>query len=268
MKHDFFISHASVDKDAFIRPITNELSRRNIRFWLDEANIGWGDSIALKINEGLRDSRFALICLSEAFCDRSWPETELSAVLSLQNSDGIKRVLPLILNAKEKVLARYPILAGFAYKNYGGTPSAIVDSLEKIVTSPPSGEYEIVIEAIHRGIQERLIVPERASIQWVMRQLQASLGLRDLADTGGFTQFPIRWVLVQAEAEEEWRQIPRIEKQRVKAVVLSNEKGLQVATRSSESLRDLGATHRSVFHVYAIEDDDRWPLDRDEPVCC
>ena len=33
-----------------------------------------------KINEGLRNSRFALVCLSANFLQRRWPEAEMAAV--------------------------------------------------------------------------------------------------------------------------------------------------------------------------------------------
>lgn len=261
MKHDVFISHAGADKDEYIRPIAAALEQKNIAIWLDELEIRWGDSIALKINEGLKTSRFALICLSEAFCERPWPETELSSVLSMQNSDGVKRVLPLILNEREKVLEQYPILSGSSYRTYDGTPATIATELNKLLHCPSSsGSYELIIEAVHRGIVERLIVPERASIKWIVRELQQKLGLNDVADTGGFTMFPIRWILVHNEVESEWLKIPRHKKQRIKAVVRSHERGTQIATEDHLCLKDLGATHRSVFHIYAIEDD-RWPSD-------
>jgi len=100
-KQDLFLSHASADKEEYVFPLTESLSARDITYWLDDAEISWGDSVVGKINEGLRDSQFALLCLSENFLLRPWPEAEMSAVLSIQNTKGIKSVLPLILNSKD-----------------------------------------------------------------------------------------------------------------------------------------------------------------------
>lgn len=48
-----FLSHSSADK-ARIRPIAEQLHKNGIDAWIDEAEIKWGDSIAKRINEGLR----------------------------------------------------------------------------------------------------------------------------------------------------------------------------------------------------------------------
>jgi hypothetical protein len=116
MEQDVFLSHASKDKQGYVEPLASALKQREVTFWLDSAEIGWGDNVTTKINEGLRNSRYAVVCLSANFLDRPWPENELSAVLALQNTDGRKRVLPLILNSKEQVLQHYPLIAGLAFR--------------------------------------------------------------------------------------------------------------------------------------------------------
>lgn len=51
--HDIFISHASEDKEKIVAPLTSALDAAAITYWLDSAEIGWGDSIFRKINDGL-----------------------------------------------------------------------------------------------------------------------------------------------------------------------------------------------------------------------
>ena len=85
IKYDAFISHAGADKAKYIKPLVNLLKQYKISYWLDEINIGWGDNITLKINEGLRESHYIILCLSSSFLNRQWPENELSAALSIQN---------------------------------------------------------------------------------------------------------------------------------------------------------------------------------------
>jgi hypothetical protein len=68
----------------------------------------------------LRQTRFMLLCLSKAFLARPWPESEMSAALAIQNSSGVKKVLPLILNSREEVLQTYPIIHGLAYRQFSG----------------------------------------------------------------------------------------------------------------------------------------------------
>jgi TIR domain len=63
-KQDLFISHATADKERYVLPLTDVLTNRGVTFWLDTFEIGWGDNFVIKINEGLRKSRFMLLCLS------------------------------------------------------------------------------------------------------------------------------------------------------------------------------------------------------------
>ena len=70
LEQDLFISHASEDKPQYVYPLTKALSAHQVTFWLDEAEIRWGDSLVGKINEGLRETRFALLCLSHNFLKR------------------------------------------------------------------------------------------------------------------------------------------------------------------------------------------------------
>ena len=43
-KYDVFISHASEDKDAIVRPLATELEMLSVRVWYDEFSLKLGDS--------------------------------------------------------------------------------------------------------------------------------------------------------------------------------------------------------------------------------
>ena len=45
MAHDFFICHASEDKDAVARPLAEELQSRGFSVWYDEFELDVGDSL-------------------------------------------------------------------------------------------------------------------------------------------------------------------------------------------------------------------------------
>src|SRR5688572_21303877 len=91
---DVFLSHASPDKSTYVEPLAKALSDHSVSFWLDSQEIKWGDDIVRRMNDGLRGTKYAVLCLSANFVNRPWPENELSAILSLQNAAGQKRVLP------------------------------------------------------------------------------------------------------------------------------------------------------------------------------
>jgi len=110
---DVFICHASVDKEHIVRPLARALDQAGITCWLDEGEIRWGDDITAKVNEGLKNSRYAIVVLSESFSSRHWPQVEMSAALSIELSTGVTRVLPLLAGddeAVEKIGNDFPLL--------------------------------------------------------------------------------------------------------------------------------------------------------------
>ena len=52
-EHDVFISHASEDKDAIVRPLANALVNEGLDVWYDEFALHIGDSLRQKIDRGL-----------------------------------------------------------------------------------------------------------------------------------------------------------------------------------------------------------------------
>lgn len=66
-KYDFFVAHASEDKKLFVRPLAKLLRSKGARVWYDEFTLELGDSLRRKIDQGLVDSRFEIVVLSEYF---------------------------------------------------------------------------------------------------------------------------------------------------------------------------------------------------------
>jgi len=92
MAHDFFICHASEDKDAVARPLAEELQRRGFSVWYDEFELGVGDSLREAIEYGLAESRFGVVVLSESFFEKKWTQHELDG-LTAREMIGDERVL-------------------------------------------------------------------------------------------------------------------------------------------------------------------------------
>lgn len=61
---DIFISHASEDKVAVAAPLAEALDRHGYGVWLDQNEIGLGDSIRDRIDEALSACRYAAVILS------------------------------------------------------------------------------------------------------------------------------------------------------------------------------------------------------------
>lgn len=109
---DFFISHASEDKEFVARPLAKELRALGFRVWLDEFELRLGDSLHAKIDEGLRVSRFGVVILSPAFFSKRWPQQELNGLAAREMSDGQKVILPILHRMSHESVAQYsPLLA-------------------------------------------------------------------------------------------------------------------------------------------------------------
>ena len=79
---DVFISHSSEDKEFVALPLTKILKESGLNVWLDKHELFIGDSLRRKIEEGLLNSRFGVVILSENFFKKEWPQKELDALIS------------------------------------------------------------------------------------------------------------------------------------------------------------------------------------------
>jgi len=110
-KWDIFLSHASEDKEAFVTPLYLKLIDHNIKAWYDDFEIKLGDSIRESIDEGLKNSKFAIVVLSKNYFTKSWTSNELNAYFALDSKDA-KRILPIWYDVTREEVTKYsPILA-------------------------------------------------------------------------------------------------------------------------------------------------------------
>lgn len=110
-KYDAFISHASNDKETFVRPLAEKLNNLGFSIWYDELSLTLGDSLRRSIDYGLSNSRFGIVVLSESFFNKEWPQKELDALVS--RDDGKEKVILPVWHglSKEQVTIFSPILS-------------------------------------------------------------------------------------------------------------------------------------------------------------
>ncbi len=109
--HDVFISHASEDKDNFVRPLANALINEGLNVWFDEMTLRIGDSLRQKIDKGLANSRVGLVVLSPSFIDKGWTNYELDGIVT-RTVSGEQVLLPIWHNiTKQQVVNFSPSLA-------------------------------------------------------------------------------------------------------------------------------------------------------------
>ncbi len=133
-KYDFFISHASEDKDGFVRGLAEALRARNVRVWYDEFTLKVGDSLRRSIDRGLAESRFGVVIVSKHFFGKEWPQKELDALFS-QEASGKTRILPIWHEiSKDEIVEYSPLLADkIAFKTSMDSTDEIADGLHALV---------------------------------------------------------------------------------------------------------------------------------------
>lgn len=144
---DAFISHASEDKDLFVRPLAESLQSFGLSIWYDELSLQIGDSLSRSIDRGLAKSSYGIVVLSPSFLRKDWPEYELRG-LTAKEIGGGKVVLPIWHNiSRTDILAYSPPLADkFAVNSKDKTIRDIALELIKVVRPD-------VFTSIHRKLR-------------------------------------------------------------------------------------------------------------------
>ena len=112
-EYDVFISHASEDKEAIVRPLAHALREEDLVVWYDEFELRVGSSLRRSIDKGLANSRFGVVVLSESFFGKGWTNYELDGLVTRDiASGGMQIILPIWHRVTKDEVIRYsPSLA-------------------------------------------------------------------------------------------------------------------------------------------------------------
>lgn len=95
-----FLSHSSKDK-PFIRQLAADLTKEGVLVWLDEQQISVGDSINDKISQGLIESDYFVLALSDNSINSEWVKREFNTALIDEIESKKVKVLPVKLSECE-----------------------------------------------------------------------------------------------------------------------------------------------------------------------
>ena len=125
-----FISHRSADSREAER-LATDLKARGYTVWLDLWEIGIGDSITQKMNEGLKGSVFLVLCLSAQDVLSPWMSREwLSGLARQLNGENVK-LLPVRLTGGSPPAILADIKFADAVKDYASALAELVAVIEK-----------------------------------------------------------------------------------------------------------------------------------------
>ena len=120
-QYDVFISHATDDKDAIVRPLAHALREEGLDVWYDEFELRVGSSLRRNIDTGLANSRFGAVVLSEAFFNKGWTNYELDGLVTRDVASGGGQIILPIWHrvTKDEVLRYSPSLADKVAPSHG-----------------------------------------------------------------------------------------------------------------------------------------------------
>lgn len=91
-----FISYSSSDVTE-AEKLAHEIRAAGHHVWFDRWEIGLGDSIIQKINEGLEGAAFVVVCFSSSTALAPWMGREWMSTLARQLSGHGVKLLPVVL---------------------------------------------------------------------------------------------------------------------------------------------------------------------------
>jgi hypothetical protein len=98
--YDAFLSHNAKDKPA-VRELAECLKQDGLRVWFDEWVLQPGDSIPLKIEQGLEQSRTFILIMSQNAFASEWVTLERHTALFRDPTNAERRFIPLRLDDAE-----------------------------------------------------------------------------------------------------------------------------------------------------------------------
>ena len=108
---DVFISHASEDKNSFVRPLAAALQSLGVSVWYDEFTLMPGDSLSRSIDKGLLNSKHGLVIISHNFISKWWPGYKLRGLVA-REVDEDRVIIPVWLGVtRSDVISFSPTLA-------------------------------------------------------------------------------------------------------------------------------------------------------------
>jgi hypothetical protein len=133
-----FVSHASEDKASFVDGLVAGLRAVPLKVWYDKFEIGLGDVLTQRIDEGLTGSRFGVVVLSKAFFAKPFPRAELDALANKEISGERKVLLPIWHGVDREEVARHSaLLAAKLAANSADGVAAIVQRIVIEVRKSP-----------------------------------------------------------------------------------------------------------------------------------
>ena len=131
---DVFISYGTPDQ-VWVRSLAEHLYRAGLEVFYDEWEIGPGDVLVHKLDEGIRTSRNGVLVVSPIALSRPWVTQEYAAMLTRAVA-GQQRLIPVLFGEAELP----PFLAARLWVDFRGVDGPEYDRLVNRLVAALRGE--------------------------------------------------------------------------------------------------------------------------------
>lgn len=132
---DFFISHASEDKQPIAEPLARRLTESGQVVWLDRNQINYGDNLRTLIDRGLQNAKFCVVIASKSFFSKEWTQYELDKMLP-----QIEKVRLVLYGLTAEELKQHSPELGarlaFDFAKFNGDVGALANAIVKSARRP------------------------------------------------------------------------------------------------------------------------------------
>jgi hypothetical protein len=105
MRHDFFICHSSRDTNTYVAGLVKILDELSLSYWLDAAELSWGDQIENSLDRGIQGSKFIIPIITSSFLESPWTDYEMA-----QARRHGAALLPLAAEDDANIFNKFPTL--------------------------------------------------------------------------------------------------------------------------------------------------------------
>lgn len=147
-----YLAHSSKDKDALARPLAHQLNAAGIQVWFDEWEIGTGDSLKARMEQGLEDCTHFLALLTPNSIGAPWVETEIDAGF-LKSVEGTARFMGLRVGVGVDQLSIFLRTRRCPEVDVGDEDGVkrLIAEIYGVTAKPPRGERPAYVDSAPRG---------------------------------------------------------------------------------------------------------------------
>jgi hypothetical protein len=127
-----FVSYSSNDKEKVTR-LVRAIQAIGLKVWFDEDQIYPGDDIIEKMNIGIRECRYYLLCLSPSFEKKppqSWVKHEFKMAMLKENKEANNCIIPVRIKKGGEIPEE---IGGRAYADLS-TPNKWDKNFDRLIT--------------------------------------------------------------------------------------------------------------------------------------